>query len=131
MTAQGTTEFSPADSDCQTEIFAAFLAASREGDFEKLLTVLDPDVVFRPDATAAAMGGVGELRGAATVANLFKGRAQSARRALEGAPGVAVIFQKQARIVLALTFVDGRIAGIEAIADRARLANLPVTLLDE
>jgi RNA polymerase sigma factor (sigma-70 family) len=129
---QGTTEVAPADRDRQTEIIAAFLAASRQGDFEKLLTVLDPDVVFRPDATAAGMGGVGEVRGAATVANLFKGRAQAARRALvDGAPGVAVIFQKQVRIVLALTFVDGRIAGIEAIADRARLGSLAVTLLDE
>jgi RNA polymerase sigma-70 factor (ECF subfamily) len=95
------------------------------------LTVLDPDVVFRPDAAAAAMGGVGVEQGAAAVANLFKGRAQAARPALaDGAPSVAVIFDGQVRIVLALTFTDGRIADIEAIADNTRLSRLAVTLLD-
>jgi RNA polymerase sigma-70 factor (ECF subfamily) len=128
---QGTTEAAPADRHRQNEIVGAFLAASREGNFEALLTVLDPDVVFRPDQAAASMGGVGEVRGASAVANLFKGRAQAARPALaDGAPAVAVIFQGQVRIVLALTFIDGRIAGIEAIADRARLGGLAVTLLD-
>lgn len=128
---QGTTDVAPADRDRQNEIVGAFLAASREGNFEALLSVLDPDVVFRPDPVAAAMGGVGEVRGAASVANLFKGRAQAARPALaDGAPAVAVYFGGQLRIVLALAFVDGRIADIEAIADQVRLGGLAVTLLD-
>ena len=128
---QGTTETTPADRDRQNEIVGAFLAAAREGNFEALLTVLDPDAVFRPDHVAAAMGGVDEVRGAETVANLFKGRAQAARRALvDGAPGVAVIFQGQTRIVLMLTFVNGKISGIDAIADPARLATFDVEMLD-
>jgi RNA polymerase sigma-70 factor (ECF subfamily) len=128
---QGASYAPPADRERQNAIIGAFLAAAREGNFEALLTVLDPDVVFRPDAAAAAMGGVGEVRGAAAVANLFKGRAQAARPALaDGAPGVAVIFDGQVRIVLALTFTDGRIADIEAIADNTRLSRLAVTLLD-
>ena len=128
---QGTSDVAPPDRDRQNEIVGAFLAAAREGNFEALLAMLDPDVVFRPDAVAAAMGSVGEVRGAAPVANLFKGRAQAARPALvDGAPGVAVIVQGQMRIVLALTFADGKISGIEAIADRARLETVDIEVLD-
>ncbi|HVT67596.1 MAG TPA: sigma-70 family RNA polymerase sigma factor, partial [Trebonia sp.] len=56
------------DTARRREIVDAFLAASRNGDLAGLLRVLDPDVVFRPDAVAQRMGNVGELRGAETVA---------------------------------------------------------------
>ena len=129
---RGTTETEHPDLDRQTEIINAFLAASREGNLEALLAVLDPDVVFRADQTATAMGGIAEIRGAAAVAESFKGRAQSARPALvDGAPAVAVILGGQLRIVLGLTFADGRIAGIEAIADSARLSTFDIEMLDD
>jgi RNA polymerase sigma-70 factor (ECF subfamily) len=120
-----------ADVARRQEIVAAFLAASRNGDMAALLRVLDPEVVFSPDAVAARMGNVGEVRGADAVAALFKGRAQAARPALvDGAPGVAVAFHGQLRIVLTLTFAGNRIAGIEAIAEPERLAALAVTPLE-
>ncbi len=113
------------------EIVDAFLAASRAGDFEALLAVLDPDVVFRPDAVAAAMGRTTEIRGAAAVAQTFKGRAQAARPALvDGELGLAVEFGGRLRIVLALSFAGDRIASIEAIADPERLKQLDLTILD-
>jgi RNA polymerase sigma-70 factor (ECF subfamily) len=119
------------DTGRQREIVDAFLTAAREGNLERLLTLLDPDVVFRADQVAAKMGGIAELRGAAAVAATFKGRAQAAKPALvDGSVGVAVILQGALKIVLSLTFADGRIAGIEAIADPARVASFDVDMFD-
>jgi RNA polymerase sigma-70 factor (ECF subfamily) len=115
----------------QHEIVDAFLAASREGDLERLLALLDPDVMFRADPVAAKMGGITELRGAENVAAVFKGRAQAAKPAqIDGAAGVAVILGGTLKIVLRLAFTDGRIAGIEAVADPARIAGFNVDMLD-
>jgi len=73
------------------------------------------------------MGNVGEVRGAAPVAALFKGRAQAAKTALiDGAVGVAVAFGGQLRIAMRLTFAGDRIAGFEAIADPEALAHISV-----
>lgn len=117
-----------ADLARRREIVEAFLAASRNGDMAALLRVLDPDVVFRPDAVAARMGNVGELRGAETVAGLFKGRAQAAKSALvDGAAGVAVAFGGRLRIVMRVTFAGDRIAGLDAIADPDGLQAMTVT----
>jgi RNA polymerase sigma factor (sigma-70 family) len=115
----------------EREIVDAFLAASRAGDFDALLAVLDPDVVFRADPVAVKMGGAAELRGAAAVADTFKGRAQAAKPALvDGAVGVAVIMGRRLRIMLRLTIADGRIAAIDAIADPAQLRELKWTVLN-
>jgi RNA polymerase sigma-70 factor (ECF subfamily) len=120
-----------ADTTRQHEIVDAFLAASREGNLERLLALLDPDVVFRADETAAKMGGIAELRGAESVAAVFKGRAQAAKPAqIDGAVGVAVVLGGTLKIVLRLAFVDGRIAGIEAVADPERIAGFNVNMLD-
>ena len=128
---QGKTAVPNPDLEKQRRVVEAFLAAARAGDFEALLTMLDPDAVFRADATAAQMGGIGELRGAAAVAQSFKGRAQAAKPALvDGALGVSVAFGGQLRIVLGLTFANGKIAAIEAIADPARIAAFDVEPLD-
>jgi len=125
--AQPDAEAGAADLARRREIVEAFLAASRNGDMEGLLRVLDPDVVFRPDMVAARMGSVGEVRGAEPVAALFKGRAQAAKAALiDGAVGVAVAFGGQLRIAMRLTFAGDRIAGFEAVADPAVLATLNV-----
>jgi RNA polymerase sigma factor (sigma-70 family) len=122
-----------ADVDKQRRVVEAFLAAARVGDFEALLTMLDPDVVFRPDAAAMQMGdNVVELRGAAAVAQTFKGRAQAAKPAIvDGAVAATVAFGGQLRIVLGLTFANGKIAAIDAIADPARIAAFDVETLDD
>ena len=120
-----------AQPDRQRALVDAFLAAARGGDLQALLAVLDPQVVFRADSTAVRMGGTAEIRGAAAVAATFKGRAQAAKTALvDGAVGVAVVVGGQLRIVLALTFAQGKIASIEAIADADRLGQLDVDICE-
>ncbi|WP_298873458.1 sigma-70 family RNA polymerase sigma factor [uncultured Bradyrhizobium sp.] len=120
-----------ADLSHQRMIVDAFLKASREGDFEGLLAVLDPDVVFRADDAVVRLGTLPEIRGAAAVAQLYKGRAQAARTALvDGEMGVAVILGGHLRIALRFSFSGGRIAGIEALADAERIATLDVEVLE-
>jgi RNA polymerase sigma-70 factor, ECF subfamily len=123
----------PPDTDLsrQRKIVEAFLAASRDGDFEGLLAVLDPDVVFRADQAAQRLGSLAEIRGAAAVAETFKGRAQAAKPALvDGAPAVAVIFGGRLRIVLRLTFSGDRIATVDAVADAERVRQFDLELLN-
>jgi RNA polymerase sigma factor (sigma-70 family) len=127
---QGAPSAPDADVARQRKVVDAFLAASRGGDFEALLAVLDPDVVFRADPTAVRMGGLAEIRGAAAVAETFKGRAQAAKPALiDGAVGLAVILGGQLRIALNLTIAGDRIVGIEAVADPERLRQSDLTVL--
>jgi RNA polymerase sigma factor (sigma-70 family) len=112
------------------KIVDAFLKASREGDFEGLLAVLDPEVVLRADTAAQRLGSLAEIRGAAAVAEAFKGRAQAARPALvDGTLAVAVIIGGQLRIVLHLALSGERISAVEAVADAERLNSFDVTVL--
>lgn len=131
VSARQDAETPEADLGRQRVIVDAFLAASKNGDFEALLSVLDPDVVFRSDAMAVKMGGEAELRGAEAVANTFKGRAQAARPAVvDGAMAIAVVFGGRLRIVLELQIVGERIAAIQAIADPDRLQGFDVAMLN-
>ncbi|UPJ50883.1 sigma-70 family RNA polymerase sigma factor [Bradyrhizobium sp. 200] len=119
-----------ADFNRRKNIVDAFLKASREGDFEGLLAVLDPDVVFRADTAAQRLGSLAEIRGATAVAETFKGRAQAAKPALvDGTLAVVVNIGGQLRIVLRLTLSAGRIAAVEAVADAERLGQFEVTVL--
>jgi len=119
---QGAPTIPDADLSRQRKIVDAFLAASRGGDFEGLLAVLDPDVVFRADHAAQRLGSLAEIRGAAAVAETFKGRAQAAKPALvDGAMALAVVMGGELRIVLRLTITEDRIAAVEAVADAERI----------
>ncbi len=119
------------DMSRQRKIVDAFLVASRDGDFEGLLAVLDPDVVFRADQAAVRLGSLAEIRGADAVAQTFKGRAQAARPALvDGAPGLAVILGGQLRIAIRFTVGADRIAAVEAFADPEQIAALDVEVLE-
>ncbi len=129
---QGTSAVPDADLGRKRRIVDAFLAASRAGDFEGLLAVLDPDVVFRADDAAQRLGSLAEIRGAAEVAETFKGRAQAARPALvDGALALAVIMGGQLRIALRLTFSGDRIAAVEAVADAERLGRFDLEVLHQ
>jgi RNA polymerase sigma-70 factor (ECF subfamily) len=129
--AERETQPSRADLTRQREVVDAFLAAARGGDFAGLLAVLDPDVVFRSDATAVRMGSAPVLRGAAAVADTFRGQAQAARPALvNGAVGAVWAPGGKPRVVLDITFADGRIVAITTIADPGRLDELDLQLLD-
>jgi RNA polymerase sigma factor (sigma-70 family) len=109
------------------EVVGAFLAASRGGDFDALLALLDPDIVMRTDAAAVQLGAGGDVRGALAVARTFSGRAAGARLALiDGAPGMMWAQAGQIRVVFDFIIIGGKIAAIELIADPEDLAQMDV-----
>jgi RNA polymerase sigma-70 factor (ECF subfamily) len=127
---QGASADGDPDLGRKRRIVEAFLAASRDGDFERLLTVLDPDVVLRADHVAARMGSPAEVYGAAAVAQMFKGRAQAAKPALvDNDIGAAVVFGGRLRIVLNLTITDDKISEINAIADPVSIDAFDIEIL--
>jgi RNA polymerase sigma factor (sigma-70 family) len=113
----------------QRRVIDAFLAASRAGDFEALLEVLDPDVVFRIDAGGVAPRARPPVEGAEAVAAQILERgmplAPYARPAIvNGNAGVIVIPHEKPVAVVGFAVVDGRIAEIDVIADPAKLRAL-------
>ena len=106
------------------EIVEAFLAAARGGDFDRLLTLLDPEVELRADTSSVRMGAGEFVRGASGVAGIFNGRAHAATVALlDGVPGLVWASEGQVRVAFFLTFDDeaGWISGIEQVADPERI----------
>jgi len=105
----------------------AFLAASRQGDVAGLVAMLDPAVVYRADAAAVKLGSPPELRGADSVAAMFKGRAQIATPVLiDGTVGARIAPNGRLLLVLRPTIAEGRIVDIEAVADPTILAGLVI-----
>lgn len=87
--------------------------------------------MVRADQAAQRLGSLPVIRGAAAVAESFKGRAQAASAALvDGAIGVAVVFGGALRVVLRVTISGDRIAAIDATADAADIETLDVEVLD-
>jgi len=122
----------PADLERQRAVVDAFLAASRGGDFDALLTVLDPEVVFRADHVAAQKGAESLVRGASVVARQFSGRAQGARTALvDGSVAAIVAPRGHLFLVLNFTIRNDKIVEIEAVADPARLHQIDLAVLDD
>ena len=114
-----------ADLARRREIVDAFLAASREGDFQALLALLDPEVVLRSDDAAALMGADREARGARAVAETFAGRARVAQTALiDGEPGLVWAQAGQPRVVFSFKIAGGRIVAIDLIAGQERIRDL-------
>jgi RNA polymerase sigma factor (sigma-70 family) len=117
----------------QRAVAEAFIAASRAGDLDALLAVLDPDVVLHADAAAAPSGRPAELRGATAVAHgarLSAGRSRDSVLALvDGVPGIVHAPQGRVTTVLAFSFRGDRISGIEVIADAGRLDALELSVL--
>ncbi|RNB78544.1 sigma-70 family RNA polymerase sigma factor [Brevibacillus fluminis] len=113
------------------ELIDAFLAASRTGDFDKLLSVLDPNVVLRNDISFAPVSAVPEVYGSQSVAKQFAGRAQGARPVLvNGSVGVLVAPRGKMLLVLEFTIADGKITEIGMIADQTRLNELDLAILE-
>lgn len=128
---QGARPAAHTDRARRREIVDAFIAASRGGDFEALLTLLDPEVVLRGDEAAARLGGRAEIRGSHAVAEFFKGSAGAARPALvDGEVDIAVLPAGRLLVVLRLDIRDGRIAGIDAVADPVRMGGFDLEVLE-
>jgi hypothetical protein len=129
---QGVATVPDADVTRQREVVEAFLAASRGGDFDALLAVLDPDVVVRADRAAIRMGASREVRGAAAVADTFSGRARFAHPAMvNGAVGLVWAPRGRPRVVFGFTITGGKVVEIDLVADAERLGQLDVTVLDD
>jgi RNA polymerase sigma factor (sigma-70 family) len=120
-----------ADLTAQWEVVEAFLAAAREGDFDALVAVLDPDIVLRADGGSTGLSR--HVRGAETVAKqalLWSRVDLTMRRALiNGAAGVVTFLDGRPFSVGAFTITNGKIAEIDFIADPERIARLDLTVL--
>ncbi len=131
---QGAPANPEADRARRREVVAAFLAASRGGDFAALLAVLDPDVVLHADASAvaASLARLGdtpplapEIRGREEVVKLFQGRAKRAQLALvDGDACLVFVIGGQPRAVIDFVVEDGRILEINMIADAQSIEGL-------
>jgi RNA polymerase sigma factor (sigma-70 family) len=123
-----------ADLDRQRQVVNAFLAAARGGDFDALLELLDPEVVLRVDRGVVRPGASIEIRGAPAVveqALSYAGGAGFARPALvNGAAGFVVAPGGRPVAVAGFTVSHGKIVEIDVLADRARLRELDLTMLD-
>ena len=127
--ARGATPALDPDLREQRRVVDAFLAASRAGDFEALLEVLDPDVVFRLDAGGVAPRARPPVEGAEAVAAQILDRgtafAPYARPAIvNGNAGVIVVPHEKPIAVVGFVVTGGRIAEIDVIADPAKLRRL-------
>ena len=120
-----------ADRAAQQEVVAAFLAAARDGDFDALVAVLDPDIVVREDTGS---GTILEVRGAENVARRARAAAQLGlvvRPALiNGAAGWVSLLDGDVYAIGALTQRNGRITTMDILLDPARLARLDLTALE-
>src|ERR671921_1071291 len=121
-----------ADAAAQQEVVEAFLAAARDGDFDALVAVLDPDIVVRGDW---GRGTIVEVRGAENVARRAMSASQRdglvVRPALiNGAAGWVSLLDGEVYAIAALTLHNGRITTMDILLDPARLARLDLTDFD-
>jgi RNA polymerase sigma-70 factor (ECF subfamily) len=132
---QGRPTVPDADINRQRAVVDAFLAAAREGDFDALLELLDPDVVLRADAGALPPGASREMRGAQAVAEGARTFARLARLAqpalVNGAAGFVVAQQGRPVSVAGFTVRHGKIVEIDILADPERLHQIDLSLLSK
>jgi RNA polymerase sigma factor (sigma-70 family) len=127
---QGAETPSTADARRRDEAVAAFLAASRGGGFEALLTVLDPDVMLRADPGAVRLGAPAEAFGSAAVARFLVGRAGGAQLALvDGVTGAVWIRGERPLVVFRFVVVHGLIASINLTAEPGQIERLELKIL--
>ena len=130
---QGATTTPDVDVRRQREVVDAFLTAAREGNFEALVSVLDPDVVLRADAGPGSPLSV-VRRGAETVGTGAMRFADPARvhqpARVNGAAGAVVTVDGRLVSVMAFHIVDGKIAEIDVLADPERLDRLDLGEID-
>jgi len=114
----------------QRQVVDAFLRAARGGDFDALLTLLDPEVVLRPDAAAVRMGSLRETRGAAAVASSLSGAKGAQLAIIDGVAGFAWTPGGRLRGVVQFTVTNGKIVAIHVTGDVKRMEQLDIVLLD-
>jgi RNA polymerase sigma factor (sigma-70 family) len=119
----------------QREVVDAFFAAARDGDFDALVAVLDPDVVLRSDGGVARPAVSVVVSGAAAVAEralTFARLSPFVRPALvNGVAGVVVAPGGRPLSVMAFTVSGGKIVEVDSLGDPERLRNLDLPVLDD
>ncbi|MFK8910868.1 sigma-70 family RNA polymerase sigma factor [Streptomyces sp. YS-3] len=132
--ARGATAAPGPDPSRGRRLAEAFLAATRDGDFEALVTLLHPDVVLRADKAVVPSAEPIFLGGAVTVAKAAMaavGRARFTGVALiDGAVGLAMAPFGRLRVVLRFTVLDGMISEIDVVAEPDRLRELEIAVPD-
>lgn len=129
------------DAERQQEVVAAFMLASRQGDFDALIRLLHPDVVLRADETAIKVSQANKARGApqfaaqilgaTDVANTLKGSAQGAQLALvDGLAGATWGVKGNPVVAFCFAVHDGRITRIDIVMDKQTLGDLDIQLID-
>lgn len=122
------------DLNRQREVVDAYLAAAREGDFDALVAVLDPDVVLRADGGATRARYNVVIRGAQAVAEqavLARRLVPFARPAVvNGTAGIVAVAAGRALAVMGFTVAHGKIVAIDVLNDPERLTGLDLALLD-
>jgi RNA polymerase sigma factor (sigma-70 family) len=122
-----------ADLDTQREVVDAFLAAAREGDFDRLIAVLDPDVLLRADRGGGR--GLQQVRGAKAVVARARGFARldlAYRPALvNGVAGVVALRDGEPFSIAAFTVRGGKIVEMDFVVDPARLRDVDLTVLGD
>jgi RNA polymerase sigma-70 factor (ECF subfamily) len=137
---QGASSTESGDRTRQREVVEAFLAASRDGDFNALLSLLDPEVIMRADrlaveASAARLAAgaprlAPEIRGREQVAGTFSGRAGAAQLALiNGVVGAVWAPGGRTRAAFTFTVENGKISEMEIVYDPERIARLEIAIL--
>ncbi len=130
---QGADMIRSRDFSREREVVEAFLAASRGGDFEALLAVLDPNVVVRYDRAAAPPGADLEVRGASAVAKqALSRRARSAQTVLVNG-AIGMIVAPRGRLIMMTTFTiqHGKIMEIYVVGNPERLRQLKLAILED
>jgi RNA polymerase sigma-70 factor, ECF subfamily len=132
---QGSSPAGDADPEQQRQVVEAFLAAAREGDFDALVALLDPDIVLRADSGPGLPGATIEVRGAAEVAAraLTYARLQLLNRPVlvNGMLGMMSYRDGRPFSVGAITVRGGRIVEIDILADPERLSRLDLTAVED
>jgi ketosteroid isomerase-like protein len=132
---RGSAPVGDADPEQQRQVVEAFLAAAREGHFDALVALLDPDVVLRADSGPGLPGATIEVRGAAEVAGraLTYARLQLLNRPVlvNGVLGMMAYRDGRPFSVGAITVRGGRIVEMDILADPERLRQLDLTAVEE
>jgi hypothetical protein len=116
------------DVTAQREIVDAFFAAGRAGDFERLVSVLHPDVVLRGDFGGRRVRMLSGAEAVAGQARLYGGPEREVRPAtINGAAGAVIIVGDRPVAVMAFVVADGKITAIDVLADQARIAGLDLS----
>jgi RNA polymerase sigma-70 factor (ECF subfamily) len=119
------------DLTSQRAVVNAFLAASRSGDFEALLAILDPEVELRADEAATAMGAWSGIHGAHEMAKRFAGVRGALPARMRGVVGAVWMQGGVTHIAFVFTVTDGKVVAIDLVADPERLQQLDPVIVKQ